>query len=309
MRFPCEIVTEPYLAKIRIEAANYLSKKGHSQQAIATLLQVSQPIVSSYLKRTGKSPSQVPEIITREAQSIGIQIGELLSIQGNDAIPQSISLGCQSCKKLRQGGGTCVYHKMLNPYLEDNCNRCHTSEILIELQINRESIINQLQNIYENLVRTSKYNYLIPEIGLQIVIGTTDMTNPDDIAGFPGRIIKRKEGLPSTEIPTFGASVTLSKLLLITRNYFPKISGLAGLKTTEWLVEKLQEVKIPYIEFQGFDANYKEHIVELEKIKHIQDEEKPFVVVDHGSIGYEAISYVFARKPSELKDVFALLLS
>ncbi|OLS24439.1 MAG: Bifunctional thiamine biosynthesis protein ThiDN [Candidatus Heimdallarchaeota archaeon LC_2] len=308
MRFPCEIISEPFLARLRSDAAKYLYKKGYSQQSIADLLQVSQPIVSSYLKRKHNTNSEIPEIILREAQQIGTQIGEILDTQGNEGIPQSISIACQSCKKLRQGGGTCYYHKLLNPHLEENCTRCLTSEKLIVLQIDRENIINQLQLIFKNLINTTKYNYLIPEIGLQIVIGTSDMKSQDDIAGFPGRIIKRKTGLPSTEIPIFSTSQTMSKLLLITRKYFPNISGLAGIKTTEWLIEKLQETGISYFEYQGFDKNYENHMIELRENNDFPPINKPFVVVDQGSIGFEAISYVFAEKPNDLTKVFDLLL-
>lgn len=308
MRFPCEIISEPFLAKMRVEAAKFLYKQGYSQQTIASLLQVSQPIVSNYLKRENRGDRQVPENIILEAEKVGIQIGELLSVQGTDGIPQSIGLGCQSCKKLRQGGATCVYHKILNSNLEENCTRCHTSESLIELQIDRENIIKYLQNIYTNLVKTTKYNYLIPEIGLQIVIGTTDMKHFDDIAGFPGRIIKRKTGLPSTEIPTFGASLTMSRLLLLTRKHFPSITGLAGIKTTEWLLEKLEIAGIPFVEYSGFDTSYEKHMVELVDRNKFSNTGQPFVVVDKGSIGYEAISYIFAEIPSQLAEVFDLLL-
>lgn len=309
MRFPCELISEPFLARMRVEASKYLYEHGFSQQSIATLLQVSQPIVSSYLKREIKTDSQIPESIGREAEKVGLQIGEILAVQGNSGIAQSIGLGCQSCKKLRQDGGICFYHKMLNPHLEENCTRCHTSESLIELQIDRENIINQLQLIFKNLVKTSKYNYLIPEIGLQIVIGTTNMEHQDDIAGFPGRIIKRKKGLPSTEIPTFGASLTMSQLLLLIRNFFPTITGLAGIKTTDWLLEKLETKGISFIDFHGFDTNYEQHLNELIRNKSFSGQDHPFVVVDRGSIGYEAISYVFAENPSDLTNVFDLLLT
>ncbi len=308
MRFPCEIISEPFLAKIRSNAAEHLYERGYSQQAIADLLQVSQAIVSNYLKRDHSINPRIPEIISREAKEIGIKIGDILDSQGSDGTPQSISLACQSCKKLRQGGGTCYYHKLLNPHLEEGCTRCLTSEHLIELQLDRENIIVQLQSIYRKLVNTSKYNYLIPEIGLQIVIGTTDMSSSDDIAGFPGRIIKRKTGLPASDIPIFGTSQTMSKLLLSTRNHFPKITGLAGVKTTEWLIENIQDKGILYFEFQGFDKNYDKHITELAEKLNIKREDKPFIVVDHGSIGFEAISYVFAVQPTDLTNVFDDLL-
>ncbi|MFV2013892.1 MAG: thiamine-phosphate synthase family protein, partial [Candidatus Heimdallarchaeota archaeon] len=201
------------------------------------------------------------------------------------------------------------YHKILNPYLEENCTRCNTSESLIELQINRENIIRELQLIFENLIKTIKYNYLIPEIGLQIVIGTMDMKHRDDIAGFPGRIIKRKRGLPSTEIPTFGTSLTMSRLLLLTRKYFPHITGLAGIKTTDWLLEKLENTGISYIDFHGFDTDYEKHLVELISNNSFPNQDHPFVVVDRGSVGYEAISYIFANNPGELTKVFNLLLT
>ncbi|MHA2030292.1 MAG: thiamine-phosphate synthase family protein [Candidatus Kariarchaeaceae archaeon] len=308
MRLPCEIITEPFLAQIRRTASVNLYSKGYSQQEIADLLQVSQAIVSNYLNKSGKVFSEVPELILENAHNIGIQVADTLFSQGNEGVPQAVSLVCNSCKKLRQGGATCSYHKMLNPHLEESCTRCNTSESLITIQLNRENIITNLQNIYHELIKTTKHNYLIPEIGLQIVIGTAEMSNPDDIAGFPGRIIKRKTGLPSSEFPMFGASETLSELLLSMKNHFANLRGIAGVKTSEWLVEKLDSSNIAYFRIQGFDKNFSDGIDLVVNKLGPKKPTYPFLIVDEGSIGYEAISYIFARNPEELTKVFDKLL-
>ncbi|MHA2250585.1 MAG: thiamine-phosphate synthase family protein [Candidatus Kariarchaeaceae archaeon] len=302
MKFPCEIIAEPYITQLRIAISKQLSENGFSQVQIANLLKISQPVVSGYLKKGIEENKYLDSI--DEAKKIGTQIASILSTQGEKGIPEAIEYGCNTCKIMRQGGVVCSYHKDLVPILEDDCTRCHTKSEMIQLQIDREQILKDLRDLYSNLSKHRNFNSIIPEIGLQIVLGSSDMQNRNDIAGFPGRIKKRKTGNPIAEIPTFGSSERSSILLLKMKEYFPSIRAMAGIKTSEWLIDKLSESEVEHIMIEGFDKEYQHKIKELPE----RGFNFPFVIVDKGSIGFEAISYVLGRVTKELEITLLRLI-
>ncbi len=302
MKFPCEFINEIYLSQIRITAAKYLYKKKLSQKQISELIQVSQPVISGYLQKVDNFEG-IELDIANEAATVGTKIGKKLFEKGNTGIPQSIEIGCNSCKVLRQGGNICRFHKQKISGLEDDCTCCQASKSVIKLQIDRNSVLRDLRETYNSLSSHDEFVKIIPEIGLQIIVGLKDkVRNINDIAGFPGRIINRK-GISKAELPAFGSSERSGQLLLKLQQYLPNITALAGIKTSTWLFKKIEEKSIPYIEIDGFDQFYEEKLQELLRC----NIEIPVIILDWGSIGYEPISYVLTNSCDELKIVLSSL--
>jgi predicted fused transcriptional regulator/phosphomethylpyrimidine kinase/predicted transcriptional regulator len=303
MKFPCEIIAEPYISQLRVEAAKNLRQFGYSQLQIAELLQVSQPVVSGYLKKQ-IDPAEFPVPIIERAKEIGLTTAQLLLENGLEGIPKAIDIACKTCKILRQGGAICAFHKAILPVLEDDCARCQTGVVLVQLQTNRQLILKELQRIFHELSKHSNFDSIIPEIGLQMVLGVAEMTNGSDIAGFPGRIIKRKQGKPSAEIPTFGSSERASNLLLAVNKYDSEIIALAGIKTSTSLLKQLKRKKISHYIVEEFDQDSTNKLHDL-----IEDHRGiPSVIVDTGSVGFEAISYVFAKSGTHLQSLLLELI-
>lgn len=300
MKFPCEIIAEPYMAQIRIVAAKFLANQGFNQSQIARLLQVSQPVVSGYLKKQGQF-TEVPDNIVLKAEEVGKKVGKLLEMRGKDGIPEAISLGCRECKILRQRGPTCIYHEQ-KMELPSDCSLCLTPENLIQLQQDKESILFELRELYRFLSRKKYINKLIPEIGLQIVYGTEDMDSIFDIAGFPGRIIKRKSSNPLADPPTFGSSETTSHLLLRIRERDNKVRSIAGMKTSNYLKNQLDKFDISYKSTKEFDTSYEDKIDEI----FISKTSLPFFIMNQGSFGFEPISYLIAEDLDQMKYIIGL---
>jgi predicted fused transcriptional regulator/phosphomethylpyrimidine kinase len=70
----------------------------------------------------------------------------------------------------------------------------------------------------------------------------------------------------------------------------------------------LDSSNIAYFRIQGFDKNFSDGIDLVVNKLGPKKPTYPFLIVDEGSIGYEAISYIFARNPEELTKVFDKLL-
>ncbi len=294
MKFPCEIITEPYIAEMRITITKILKGKGYSQIQIAELLQVSQPIISGYLRKE-KTYDDVPSEIIHSAQTIGIEIAELLISKGEEGIPESISMACYQCKMLRTGGPVCLYHKQSIPILEEDCTRCLSGHDVISLQVDKTLILSNLRVVYKEITSMKHIERIIPEIGMQIVLGGPNMNNTMDIAGFPSRIIKRKKSNLMADGPIFGGSSSLSDLLLLLNKKFSGIFALASIKTSDWLIKRLANLNKTYEVIDGFDLDYKKKIDDIVAISKL-----PLVIIDYGSLGYEAISYIVSADHIEL---------
>jgi predicted fused transcriptional regulator/phosphomethylpyrimidine kinase/predicted transcriptional regulator len=294
MKFPCELITEPYITEIRITITKILKEKGYSQNQISDFLQVSQPIVSGYLRKD-KLYDDVPNEIVHSAKTVGAEIAELLMIKGKSGIPESISMACYQCKMLRTGGPVCLYHKHIIPSLEEDCTRCLSGKDVISLQVDKTRILSNLRMVYYEITNLKNIERIIPEIGMQIVLGGSDMNSTMDIAGFPSRIIKRKKSNLMADGPIFGGSSSLSDLLLLLNNKSSNIFALASIKTSEWLTKRLTNLEKRFEVIDGFDLEYRRKIDEI-----IQISQLPLVIIDHGSLGYEAISYILSSNHNEL---------
>ena len=304
MKFPCELLTEPYLVQIRRSAARYLNSQGMTQIEIAQVLGVSQPLVSSYIKRDYVS-SDMENQISDIANSVGIEIAQILKIEGVAGSQRALSIGCSNCKILRQQGIGCLLHKINTPSLSDECTSCHTGQNLIDLKMYRSSLITDLNMLFTLFNENKKLQYLIPEIGLQIVLGVGDFRTPNDIAAFPGRIRKKKRGDLIAEHPTFGSSETLAGLLILIRSNLKTCSTIAAIKTSEWLQEKLDLNSLSKFHISQFDADYTHGLDKLfESYKTI---ELPFVIYNEGNVGYEDISYLICQSTDELREILISL--
>lgn len=294
MKFPCEIITEPYITEMRITITKILKDRKYSQNQIADLLQVSQPIISGYLRKD-KIYDDVPSEIIHSANIVGAEIAELLMSEGKSGIPKSISMACYQCKILRTGGPVCLYHKQSIPVLEEDCTRCLSGHDVISLQVDKTLILSNLRMVYREITNMNNIERIIPEIGMQIVLGGSNMNSTMDIAGFPSRIIKRKKSSLMADGPIFGGSSSLSDLLLLLNKKFSGIFALASIKTSDWLTKRLSNLDKSFKIIDGFDLDYRIKIDDIDNINQL-----PLIIIDYGSLGYEAISYILSSNHNDL---------
>ncbi|MCH8907998.1 MAG: hypothetical protein IH840_12995 [Candidatus Heimdallarchaeota archaeon] len=301
MKFPCELIAEPYIAHLRVTVAKTLKQDGLTQQQIAKLLGVSQPVVSGYLRKNKIFTG--PKEISIQAENVGKQISSILVKSGENGTTDAIEMGCRTCKKLRQGGPVCVFHKEVVKGLKEDCTSCWTKDDLILLQTDKESLLSELRKFFSKFSEKTKFQVLIPEIGLQIAYGTQNMLDAQDIASFPNRIIKRKKGKPIAEIPMFGSSETMSKILLQSRSVNQDVRLVIGVKTSDWLIQRLIEHQVTMVTTNDFEQNY------TNIISHQMKGDLPLAIVNVDEIGYESICYIFFAESETLENLTVKLIS
>lgn len=302
MKFPCELLAEPYLAQLRIEVARNLKQLGYTQTQSAELLQVSQPVISSYLKKS-RHQEDLPQVIISQAMDVAKEVTQILHNRGLEGTSEAINTACHQCKVMRQSGPTCIYHKSITSNLGDDCTSCLTQKPLIELQNNKEGVLNELNDLLSNLRGIDNFYKIIPEVGMQIINSITDPNSMSDIAAFPGRIIKRSKNTVLADAPTFGGSETTSQLLLDLQSKQFDVRTIAAIKTSDWLLNKLDQEKVPFLVIKGFEENMSQ------KIGQLFFDHSGFVIAGMESIGYESISYICTASTQELHDIILNILN
>jgi len=301
MKFPCELLAEPYIAQLRIEIAHLLHRQDYTQNQIANLLQVSQPVVSGYLKKS-KYNADLPDTIVSRAKIVAHDITSILQAKGIAGTEEAIARGCHDCKIMRQAGPTCIYHKSITSNLADDCTSCLTKEPLIQLQVDKQSVLRDLSQLFSLLKSKPQIDQIIPEIGMQIIHSIEHPSSMSDIGAFPGRIIKRVGALPLASPPSFGSSETTSQLLLDLRSRGIVIRTIAAIKTNRYLENRLATLDLDIFEVSGFEENMSDKLAELDL------NDSSLLLVGRDSVGYESISYVCCKNINELEVTLLDLL-
>lgn len=298
MRMPCEMLQEPYIVTVRKTIARELQKHGWTQANIAAILQVTQPVVSSYLKDKQIKENNETEIqVITLGQKVGVEITELFLTYGDAALNEAIMKTCRDCKLLRSMGPMCSLHFAHAPQLREQevCTACHSSDELIQLeQPQRYEVIHELHLAVKRLNSIENIAKLVPEIGLQMVYATPDFSTGLDVAGFPGRIGKYQGKLVRLTPPEFGASTHSSNLLMEVHRINSNILCVIGLKNSSWFVKGIEELGVEIHELNIDQLSSEQLEQALEKIK-VSSE--VFALVGEDGVGIEGISYIFAPEP------------
>ncbi|MCG3219160.1 MAG: hypothetical protein KAR35_09165 [Candidatus Heimdallarchaeota archaeon] len=292
MRPPCETVVNNYLTALRVALANLLNEKGYSQTKISDLLGVSQPAISGYLK----SNAIDYWLFSREAlHQITGQI--IIQIENNSPKEEVIESICIFCKEQRIHGPMCKAHKQELSFLPENCEACVSNK---KSSRERYTLLNDLDNASKEMIEHPLFYRLIPEVQLNIASCLKEAKSSEEVAAFPGRIIKVSKKAQIISQAQFGASEHTAGILLHVRRLNAKVTmavTLAYSHPTLSLLEKLA-IKKAY-DGKPFSQKNETLVISVDT---------PFFIVDQGAEGIEPIIYLFTKSIHETKKVIASLL-
>ncbi len=297
MRFPCEYVANTFLPGLRVRIAKKMSMRGYPQTKIAIHLGVKQPVIASYLRKT------LDDIDNSIMAGILDELAERITsdfVKGNnlETIMRTI---CTRCKKLRMDNILCSIHKKLLPEIAkiQRCTICR-GDIESLTSLENVKILQSLEEALTNIKEIDNISHWIPEIGAQLATCREKTENLDDIASFPGRIIKVKDDIKTVSLPEFSSSRTMSPLLIWLHKIEPRIKWIFSIKNRTELKMKLENFNIPFIETMFLDTKWNET---LNNLKSYSNFSQIKVILDTSGPGYEAIAYIIAQEVDELLEI------
>lgn len=302
MQFACEIVPSNFLTPLRRVLARELSIHEYTQVEIAQILGVSQPVVSSYLKSTDAGATM---ITSRPA--FKKLVSELLMYIKKEIFTQIdiMELVCIVCQEFRIAGPLCdIHRKEASLEFPADCNICFPSADQTIVFGKKLSITKELYGAAQQLINLEeKFGKLIPEIGCQFVYNVENSTLQEDIASFPGRIVKVKGKGKIISPPEFGQSSTLALILSYFQIHGSLYRAIISLKRTPANLTLLNQKKnIVYTE--EADKNWKKTLESFSKedIKQIE------IIADSGGVGFEPNLYLFGKNPLEIVNFLLSVL-
>ncbi len=172
-------------------------------------------------------------------------------------------------------------------------------------ELERYRVTRELKGALERLKEES-LGHLIPEVSSNLGYALPGAESMEDVAAFPGRIVRFKNSVASLSDPEFGASRHIARIILTVMNFDPEYASamniryskavIAGLKRKGFMIgyfdRKLEPRSVK--EREGSSLEWGVHQV-LRKMKRVPD-----FIYDEGDLGKEPMIRVLGKNPMEV---------
>jgi len=301
IRLPCELINRYLLSQLRSELAKTLvNEYGLSQLRVASILNVSQPAIHSYLN--SDSPVKRYELEDSSEEILALVESIATDIVNNKiSQTQAILRVCELCVGLRNDGPICQIHRRMIPALaREYCDICIKDLGEIKRRSLREKkILNNIQQAVQLLENSAKVTHLIPEIGMDIAMAKADAMKHEDVACLEGGIHRVYDMPYASTPPEFGRRTHVGNAVLTAIKHDPSIRAAINIRYDPIIVDICRNLGLS---ISWFDRS--------EEPLEIKDEEgrtipwgidtavervgkMPDVIYDEGEVGKEPMILLF----------------
>jgi hydroxymethylpyrimidine kinase / phosphomethylpyrimidine kinase / thiamine-phosphate diphosphorylase len=182
----------------------------------------------------------------------------------------------------------------------------------IAREIARGDVIEELDKALERLKRLN-IGHLIPEVQSNLAYAIPYAESVDDIASFPGRIIRMLNSVDAFASARFGASRQIHHLVLAAMEYDPDKRAAMTIAYSESLVKKIRSLGYTVAEFDRTrtpkDVQEEEGSTLAWGVQDVMEElgRVPDAIFDQGAVGKVPLIRLFARNASAIVDLIARL--
>jgi hydroxymethylpyrimidine kinase/phosphomethylpyrimidine kinase len=172
-------------------------------------------------------------------------------------------------------------------------------------EMERYRVIQELKKAVE-ILRGEKIGHLIPEVSSNLGYALPQAEGMDDVAAYPGRIVRWKDTIATLSDPEFGASRHIANIILTVMKFNPEYcsamnirysrENIALIKRKSFLIgyfDRRQEPK-GVKEREGSSLEWGVREV-LKKVRGVPD-----FIYDEGDVGKEPMIRVLGRNPLEV---------
>jgi hydroxymethylpyrimidine/phosphomethylpyrimidine kinase len=174
-------------------------------------------------------------------------------------------------------------------------------------EMERYQVVQELKKAVEVLIQR-KPGHLIPEVSSNLGYALPYATGVQDVAAFPGRIVRLKDSVAVFGGPEFGASGHIANIILTVMRFDPEYCSAMNIRYSEEMVAQLERKGFLVGHFDRRDEPKKLKEREgsslewgvgevLKKMKRVPD-----FIYDEGDVGKEPMIRVLGTNPMEVVD-------
>jgi len=296
MQPPDELLADTYLPAMRHLVALNLRARGCSQNAISSFLGVTQASVSIYLS---SDPAKSYRALSRF--SVSHERADRDSAFLTDAVQKGAADGVRALNGIWTGllgsGAVCAAHREKYGALSD-CEFC-----IGEYGQRRGDVSEAIAEVAEAvrlIERSREFAAVVPEVSVNIACAAGDARTPADVVAIPGRIVRIRDRARALLPPEAGASVHMSKILILARKRNGALRAVVNLRYDSRMAKVMKGAELKILTI-GKHSGLGPEDSTAEALQRALDVERgPFdSVVDLGGSGIEPNVYVFARSAME----------
>ncbi len=174
-------------------------------------------------------------------------------------------------------------------------------------EMERYRVIQELKKAFE-LLRERKVGHLIPEVSSNLGYALPQAQGIEDVAAFPGRIVRFKDSVVTHTDPEFGGSQHIANIILTVMKYDPEYCSAMNIRYSK--------ENVAYLKRKGFLVGHFDRRLEPKRVKEKEGSSLewgvgevlrktrrvPDFIYDEGGIGKEPMIRVLGRNPMEVVD-------
>ncbi|MGC8659548.1 MAG: bifunctional hydroxymethylpyrimidine kinase/phosphomethylpyrimidine kinase [Desulfomonilaceae bacterium] len=182
----------------------------------------------------------------------------------------------------------------------------------IARETSRTRVIEELDKALERLKRLN-IGYLIPEVQSNLAYAIPYAETVNDVASFPGRIVRLVNNIDTLKSARFGASRQIHHLVLAAMEYDPERRAAMTIGYSKTLVKRIRSLGYQVAEFDRSrtppDLQSEEGSTLAWGVQDVMEElgKVPDAIFDKGSLGKVPLIRLFGKDPSSIVDLVAKL--
>ncbi len=177
----------------------------------------------------------------------------------------------------------------------------------------RIAVLDQLSAAAQRLERAHA-GELVPEVQCNLGMGLADARSADDVAAFPGRLIRVRREIRSVAPPEFGASSHVARIILTAMRQDPAKRSVMNIRFDESILGACRSLGLSVASFDRHEEPLESKTREGSSLEwgtaRVIDEQGyvPDVVYDLGDEGKEPMIRVIASDPERVTDIALAVL-
>ncbi len=177
----------------------------------------------------------------------------------------------------------------------------------------RLSVLEQLSAAARRL-ESAHAGDLVPEVQCNLGMGLADARSAEDVAAFPGRLIRLRRDIRSVAPPEFGASSHVARIILTAMRKDPSRRSVMNIRYDESILDACRSLGLSIASFDRHEEPLESKLKEGSSLEwgtaRVIEEQGfvPDIVYDLGDEGKEPMIRVIAETPERVGDIALAVL-